>query len=245
MPTATVEQVEDIAVEAPSIMYLYREFFANQYIQGEGIEIGALHSPLKVPAGVKVRYVDRMTVPELKRQYRELASANLVDVDIVADGELLETVPDGTQDFVIASHFIEHCQDPIRAIGNMLRVLKPAGTVYMIVPDKRHSFDIDRPVTTFAHLLRDYQDGPKWSKQQHFQEWVELVDRISDPEEVSRAVKHLLDIDYSIHFHVWTAIDFLDFLITLKQELNFAFEIETVFENGPELITVFRKSATV
>lgn len=241
MSTATLSTAQETTLETPSIMHLYREFFATRYIQGQGIEIGALHSPLKVPAGVKVRYVDRMTVPELKRQYRELASANLVQVDIVADGELLETVADGSQDFVIASHFIEHCQDPIRAIGNMLRVLKPAGIVYMIVPDKRHSFDLDRPVTTFAHLLRDYQEGPKWSKYQHFQEWVECVDHITDPEEVTHRVKRLLDLDYSIHFHVWTAIDFLDFLICLKHFLNFSFEIETVFENGPELITVFRK----
>ena len=38
-----------------------------------GIEIGALHHPLPVPPEARVRYVDRMPVSELRRQYPELA----------------------------------------------------------------------------------------------------------------------------------------------------------------------------
>src|SRR6185503_1848952 len=83
---------------------LSRELIAETYISGLGIEIGALHNPLKLPAGATARYVDRLSVPELREQYPELASQELVNVDILADGELLETIPDSTQDFVVANH---------------------------------------------------------------------------------------------------------------------------------------------
>jgi hypothetical protein len=58
-----------------------------------------------------VRYVDRKDVGELRREYPELADEELVDVDVVDDGETLGTVADSSQDFVVASHVLEHAQD--------------------------------------------------------------------------------------------------------------------------------------
>src|SRR5207249_5036937 len=57
-----------------------REAIARRYLRGTGIEIGALHNPLRLPRGVDVRYVDRMTVPELRRHYPELAGGPLAGV---------------------------------------------------------------------------------------------------------------------------------------------------------------------
>src|SRR5215510_2466385 len=110
---------------------LNRELIAEAYLTGLGIEIGALHNPLKVPSAATVRYVDRLSALDLREQYPELADQELVNVDIRADGELLETIPDSSQDFVIANHFVEHCQDTIGAILNMLIVLKPTGVLYL------------------------------------------------------------------------------------------------------------------
>jgi SAM-dependent methyltransferase len=148
------------------------------YLRGEGIKIGALHNPLLLPQSAKIKYVDRMSLPDLRKQYPELGSKELVDVDILDDGELLATIKDSTQDFVIANQFLEHCQNPIGAIRNMLRVLKEGGVLYLSIPDKRYSFDADRPVTSIEHLLKDYQEGPEWSKKQHFEEWIRYIDKI-------------------------------------------------------------------
>src|SRR5438094_350863 len=98
-----------------------RVAIANKYLKGEGIEIGALHSPLQVPPSVCVKYVDRMTVPDLRKQYPELDGLELVNTDIIDDGERLDSIQDSTQDFVIANHFIEHCQNPMLALSNMFR----------------------------------------------------------------------------------------------------------------------------
>ena len=43
----------------------------TKWLHGEGIEIGALHNPLEVPAGARVTYVDHLPVERL----RELGTA--------------------------------------------------------------------------------------------------------------------------------------------------------------------------
>src|SRR5687768_15644014 len=85
-----------------------RRRLARQYLRGAGLEVGALHHPLPAPAAARVRYVDRMSVPDLRKHYPDLAAEPLVPVDVVDDGERLATVPDGLQDFLIANHFLEH-----------------------------------------------------------------------------------------------------------------------------------------
>lgn len=224
-----------------SPVYENRQMIANRYIVGAGIEIGALEHPLQIPKSAKVKYLDRMSVQDLKNQYPELSSKQFVEVDIIDDGELLETIPDASQDFVIANHFIEHCQDPIRAIANMLRVLKSSGILYLAVPDKRYSFDIDRPLTSIDHLLRDYEEGPAWSKRQHFEEWVKVVNKVEDETEAERQIVELIRRDYSIHYHVWTQTEFLQLILFLKKRFDLTFDLEMVFKNHMELIAVLRK----
>lgn len=218
-----------------------RAWVAALYLEGHGIEIGALHSPMQVPPTARVRYVDRMSVEELRRQYPELDEHQLVEPDIIADGERLEPVEDASQDFVIASHFLEHCQDPIGALQHMLRVTRPNGIVFLGIPDKRYTFDRNRPVTTFEHLLRDHTDGPHISKTAHFEEWATLAE---DANIRGRSARELMDIDYSIHFHVWTQAELLEFFGRLVTELGFAFDVELVLKNAIELIVVLRKGGS-
>jgi predicted SAM-dependent methyltransferase len=219
-----------------------RRAVANTFLRGDGIEIGALHQPLPLPATARVKYVDRMSVPELRRQYKELETAPLVETDIIDNGELLATIGDATQEFVIANHFLEHCQNPFLTLQNLLRVLKPAGIVYLAVPDKRFSFDADRPCTTIQHLMRDFSEGPEWSKRQHFEEWSRLVNKRTDEGEIEREVAHLLDLDYSIHFHVWGAAELLEVVVTFQRLARF--ELELFLRNGPESILILRKASS-
>ncbi len=224
-------------------LQLNRYSIARHYLAGEGIEIGALHNPLPVePGTARVKYVDRMPVEELYRQYPELKTLPLVPVDIVADGEKLETISDESQDFVIANHFIEHCQSPLLALENMLRVLRRDGIVFMAVPDKRYTFDKNRPVTTVDHLLRDYYEGPLWSRHDHFREWVRLVENISDQEELEKKVDHLLNIDYSFHYLVWTKCELDELLLVLIDKLKFPMEVEfSMLRREGESIFILRK----
>jgi predicted SAM-dependent methyltransferase len=220
---------------------LDRDVIAATYLRGTGLEIGALHNPLPAPKSAQVRYVDRLSVNNLRNQYPELASEPLVDVDIVDDGETLAAIPDASQDFIIANHFLEHCQNPIRALSNHFRVLKPDGILYLALPDKRYSFDCDRPSTTFEHLWRDFQEGPEWSRRQHVEEYVRLVQKVRAPAEIEKGVARLLETDYSIHYHVWSEIEMIEFLASVRQRLTLDFEFELIFKNRLEIIFILRK----
>ncbi|HEV3480417.1 MAG TPA: methyltransferase domain-containing protein [Gaiellaceae bacterium] len=216
-----------------------RREIAKRYLRGDGIEIGALHNPLDVPSYARVRYVDHLPVDELRRHYPELADVPLVDVDILDDGERLATIGDGTQDFVIANHFLEHCENPLGALGNMIRALRPGGVLYLAVPDKRYTFDADRPVTPTDHVLRDYREGPEESRRSHYEEWARFVDKAEEPEAHATA---LLDRGYSIHFHAWTQAELLELLRTAADELHLDFDIELMLKNRHEVIFVLRKN---
>ena len=220
--------------------YQNRDCIARHFIKkGSGIEIGALHHPMQVPKGVKVKYVDRLTLEKLREQYPELNKMQLIKADVIVDGETLEAIESFTQDFVIANHFLEHCQNPILAIENMLRVLKNSGILFLSIPDKRYTFDINRPITTYDHLVKDYTEGPEVSRRQHFEEWVRLANKVTDDTEVERQIKHLMEINYSIHFHVWTETEMIDFF--LKQKSAHDFEIELILRNINEIIFVLKK----
>jgi SAM-dependent methyltransferase len=230
-----------LAVRAKQRVSLNRRWVAERYLRGRGIEIGGLHRPLAVPKGAHVRFVDRMSVDDLREQYPELATENLVPVDIVDDGERLTTLADGSEDFVIANHFLEHCEDPILALGNMLRVLRPDGTVYLAVPEQTRTFDSTREPTPFEHLVRDHEQGTETSRRGHFEEWARHVDRADDP---AAHADELMRRGYSIHFHVWTARTLLEFLVSLPTVDGVRpFELELFFRNDDENVAVLRRLA--
>jgi SAM-dependent methyltransferase len=227
---------------SPPAIQRTRRVVAAAYLRGEGIEIGALHQPLELPPTAHVKYVDRMPVSDLRRQYPELSSEPLVPVDIIDDGEQLASVAPASQDFVIANHFLEHCENPILTVRNLFRVLKPDGILYLAVPDKRYTFDAGRPSTTVEHVVRDYSEGPQWSRSAHFTEWTLLVNKRTG-EEARREAERLLAINYSIHFHVWTATDLFEFVLVLRQLINF--ELELFLRNGFETVLILRQAPSV
>lgn len=217
-----------------------RTFLAKKYLKGNGLEIGALHRPLILPRRAKVKYVDRMPAGELREQYPELSALPLVTVDIIDNGESLNNIKNNSQDFVIANHFIEHCENPIKTLKEFLRVLKSGGIIYLTVPDKRFTFDKERPITELSHLIKDYNDGPEWHKKEHFKEWAKYV-KHAPPELLEQETEQLLNCNYSIHYHVWTYFELFELFICLKKELNFGFEIIEFVFNPPESIFIIKK----
>jgi predicted SAM-dependent methyltransferase len=215
---------------------------AKRYLAGDGIEIGALHNPLPVPKAARVRYVDRLSVPDLRAHYPELEQEPLVAVDVIDDGERLATIGDATQDFVVANHFLEHTQDPIGTLLSAYRVLRPGGVLYLAVPDKRHTFDSERPLTPVDHLLRDHDEGAEVSRREHFEEWARLVDKVP-ADEVPRRAAELMEQDYSIHFHVWTQRELLELLLAVRERFDLDFDLELMERIEYEVVFVLRKGA--
>jgi SAM-dependent methyltransferase len=212
-----------------------------RYLRGKGIEIGALHNPLKTSCMAKASYVDRFQVSELRNQYPELAKKKLVNVDIIDNGELLASFPDESRDFIIANHFLEHTQNPLLALRTFFRVLNCGGILYAAVPDMRFTFDKNRTETTLDHIIRDFSNGPEKTRQEHYREWVTLVQGISEPDSIRKNMEKLMRQEYSIHFHTWTINGMMEMFEYARKQLNLPFIYETVLANDNEVIIIIRK----
>lgn len=183
---------------------ILRARVAKRFIRGEGIEIGAFRSPLEVPDGAVVRYVDRLSKSQLYEEAPEPQVREAVDVDIIDDGETLQRIPNGSLDFIIANHFMEHCEDFLGTLLVHASKLREDGVLFYAIPNRHFTFDKDRPNTPFEHLVDDFQNGPDESRFQHYLEWASLVEKKSEAEATLRARE--LQASWSrIHFHAWDA----------------------------------------
>jgi SAM-dependent methyltransferase len=214
---------------------------SSKYIVGKGLELGGLHNPLKVVYNTCVTYVDNIdTKTALTIHFPELNKTKIVSVDVLDDGEKLSVFPLESQDFIIASHFLEHLQNPIKAIKNHLSRLKLGGILYYIIPDKRKTFDIERNITSFEHILKDYKKGPQTSYESHMCEWVDLVKHIPKKEQKTE-MQRLMAMNFAIHFHVWDMDSFYDFLNKTNDFLDKPFTICEYVNNNTENIAILQK----
>jgi len=219
-----------------------REFASRRYLRGEGVEIGGLHRPLPLYEGAKAKYVDRLSTEEVREYYKNVADQPQVTVDIVDDGETLRSIADGSVDFVIANHMLEHTRNPIATVKNFLRVTKPGGIVFMAIPDKRFTFDLKREVTPFAHIREDYLRGPEWSDREHYEDWARRVREVAGGDEAIREyVEKCVAEQTNIHFHVWTQAEIVEMFLGMRREFGFPLEMEAVIGSGDEVV-VLRKA---
>ncbi len=223
-------------------IYETRRRFASLFIKGKGIEIGALNSPLPVHAGAETIYVDRVSEADLKAHYPEINPDELVEVNVVDNGETLYAFDDQSLDYVIASHFLEHTENPVSTIGNFLRTLKKGGIAFIIIPDKRFTFDRCRPIHGFDHIRKDFTDGPELSRLMHFREWIYFVERFRGEKGIEKRADELMKQEYSIHFHVWTRYEIIDMFSRLKREFLFPFKTLLIRQNESEVICILQKT---
>ena len=62
------------------------------------------------------------------------------------------------------------------------------------------------------------------------------MERLFDKE-----VREVVDTQYSIHFHVWTQNELLEFLVDIRRRLALPLDIVAVLQNGIESILVMKK----
>lgn len=87
-----------------------------------------------------------------------------------------------TYDFVLSSHMLEHTANPILALSEWMRLLKPQGALLLILPNPKHTFDHRRPVTTLEHLIGDFESGVTEEDLTHLPEILALHDFQRDPD---------------------------------------------------------------
>ena len=199
----------------PSIVYLMEKGAAlrwvenkrlGRHLRGTGVEIGALWRRFPVAARCAVWYVDRHHLSDLRRQYPELGQ-QLISPDVLADAGQLPFA-DGSLNFVVASHVLEHMPFPLASLRGWYRVLGAGGVLILKVPDKRYTFDAKRGRSTLQHLVEEDRHPETFDQRAHFRDWVEHVGgRAPESEALEQETNRLMDLDYSIHYHVWTDED--------------------------------------
>jgi ubiquinone/menaquinone biosynthesis C-methylase UbiE len=98
---------------------LYDSRFATRYFVGEGLDVGAGNDPMSL-------------YREFFPGMRGVRAWDLPD----GDAQYLAGVADCSVDFVHSSHCLEHMRDPLEALQNWFRVLKPGGYLVCVVPDE-------------------------------------------------------------------------------------------------------------
>jgi SAM-dependent methyltransferase len=205
----------------------------GRHLVGSGVELGPGHNPFPLPyPGTAVAYVDRWEPDENRELFAELGDdASFLQPDVVCDldTDRLAALGDATQDFVIASHVLEHVAEPIGLLDDIHRVLRPGGVALVLLPDMRRTFDRERPVTDLGHLLREHDAGVTEVDDDHILEFLRFTepDFRASVEEASpehRAKLFSLHRRRSIHVHCWTEDDFLPVLDHGIRELGHRWE---------------------
>lgn len=200
-------------------------------LAGEGLEIGALDRPQAVPGATRVRYVDVYTSEQGAALYTEsVDGGRAVHVDIVARAEQLAAVPDQSQDFLIASHVLEHIKDPIQALVEWRRILRAGGHLLLVLPDKRETFDRDRERTPLDHVIADFRQDPTHPERRrrdraHYESWSSDVNGLVVREQIEFWANLLEDSEYPIHFHCWTPPDIEEIVAWISANTASRFEL--------------------
>jgi SAM-dependent methyltransferase len=99
----------------------------------------------------------------------------------VAEGVDLRVVPSENYDFVLSSHMLEHTANPLGALAEWRRLLRPRGTLVLVVPARDGTFDHRRPITTLSHLIEDFDKSMGEDDLTHLAEVLQLHDLSRDP----------------------------------------------------------------
>ena len=197
-------------------------------------------TPTNLPVGSRVQYVD-VQPPASYRKQSENAPYRLVEPVVIDDAETLSKFKDASQDFIVACHVFEHLENPIGALGSFFRVLKPGGKLILAIPDKRYTRDAGRILTSFEHVLRDFEEGPECSREEHYREIGRVIQEL-EGEALEEHVRSCLRTHRNTHFHVWDFDNFTELLLRARAVIGVDYDIQEVISTGQdELISVMQK----
>jgi ubiquinone/menaquinone biosynthesis C-methylase UbiE len=123
------------------------------------------------------------------------------------DGSALVEVPDSTYDVLLSSHNLEHFANPVKALKEWRRVLRPNGAFVLVLPNYRKSFDHLREPTSVDHMFDDFERNTGEDDLTHLPEILEKHDLTMDIPAGSRQDFHRRSLENfsnrCLHHHVF------------------------------------------
>lgn len=104
---------------------LYQPGFVSRYFVGTGIDIGSGSDSLGNSDGLG----------QYRQQFPLMTQCKGWDIEH-GDAQYMASVADETLDFVHSSHCLEHMVNPVIALQNWFRILKPGGYLVVTIPDE-------------------------------------------------------------------------------------------------------------
>ena len=100
----------------------------------------------------------------------------------VAEASDLKCIESDRYDFLLSCHCLEHVSNPLKALTEWRRIVKPRGYLFLVLPNKAYGFDHRRPTTSFEHILEDFKNNVTEQDLTHLDEIMELHDLSKDLE---------------------------------------------------------------
>lgn len=127
------------------------EFFSMRWLRGDGLEIGAGKNPTPLFGQTNVTYCDI----DIDHNFGGSNSNVIVSVD----GENFNQAFSRKFDFVVCSHVLEHADSFIRAMENLLSIVRRDGIIYLVLPDIDYLHDKNwLPNFDFDHHVEEYEN---------------------------------------------------------------------------------------
>lgn len=179
----------------------HTEYLVHKYCVGEGIEIGKANYN---DYGVIAKNVD-MECPDHDAILVEHKNYGIEPpkIDIEADAHEIP-LPDESQDFIFHSHVFEHMKNPVKALKEWMRILKPGGHLVMIIPHKERTFDSNRERSTVQHILEDFYDrdgcdgAPEHYHVYITQDVVDLIEELKFNHDFKWGIVDVEDVDEKV-----------------------------------------------
>lgn len=125
----------------------------------------------------------------------------------ILEATSLQEIASCSYDFLISSHTIEHTANPLLALEEWKRIVKPSGILILVIPHKDGTFDHFRPVTSITHLIEDWHASTGEDDLTHLKEIMKYHDFSRDKGAKNkesfyeRALKNLKN--RGLHHHVF------------------------------------------
>jgi SAM-dependent methyltransferase len=240
-----------------SSFFAVRERLARELL-GRGVEFGPGCHPLPLgPFVQSIEYCDAYDRAGFLEKFPEAAPGiagfpERVAYRINFDREpFVDLIGEGSLDFVVANHVLEHLVNPLSFLVQCHRLLKPGGIAYIALPDKRLTFDRYRRRTPLSDVVGRYRSNATVVDEARIVEFINQTDierlergvRLGFGPSASnyqRAIKQ--HRDRSIHVNVWMIDDFVEVLTWLGRELSRPFELLDGACHNIEFAFVLRKA---
>jgi SAM-dependent methyltransferase len=90
--------------------------------------------------------------------------------NIFCEGSNLFPIEQRSYDFVLSSHNLEHFANPVKALREWQRVLRPGGSLLLVLPHYQKTFDHRRAPTPVAHMMEDFDRNTQEDDLSHLEE---------------------------------------------------------------------------